>query len=77
MFGGGKSQPGRVASAPNAYSDTTASYNPSDDSIDAISPTGTTYQSPNAPSPLPPVSGGYAANVPYPPDAETIQRPSN
>ena len=77
MFGGGKSQPGRIASAPNAYSDTTAAYMPSDDSIDAISPTGTTYQSPNAPSPLPPVSGGYAANVPYPPDAETIQRPSN
>jgi uncharacterized membrane protein YeaQ/YmgE (transglycosylase-associated protein family) len=74
MFGGGKSPPGRIASAPNAYSDTTVTYNPSGDSI---SPTGTTYQSPNAPSPLPPVTGGYAANVPYPPDAETIQRPSN
>ena len=71
LFGGGKSRPGGVASAPNAYSDTTATYMPS---ADSISPTGTTYQSPNAPSPLPPVSGGY---TPYPPDAETIQRPSN
>jgi Domain of unknown function (DUF4126) len=58
--GGGSRQP-----LPNAYSDTTATYSPS----------GTTYQASDAPSPLPGVSGGYAANVPYPTDAETIQRP--
>lgn len=74
LFGGGKSRSGPVLSAPNAYSDTTATYTPP---RSATSPTGTTYQSPNAPSPLPPVTGGYAANAPYPPDAETIQRPSN
>lgn len=74
LFGGGKPRPGPIASAPNAYSDTTVTYMPSGNSL---SPTGTTYQSPNAPAPLPPVTGGYAANAPYPPDAETIQRPSN
>jgi hypothetical protein len=74
LFGGGKSRSGPVLSAPNAYSGTTATYTPPGS---ATSPTGTTYQSPNAPSPLPPVTGGYAANAPYPPDAETIQRPSN
>lgn len=71
LFGGGRPQPGRVMNAPNAYSDTTATYMPSDASI---SPTGTTYQAPGAPPSLPPVSGGYA---PYPPDAETIQRPTH
>lgn len=71
MFGG-QPRPSRTAGAPNAYSDTTASYNPSDSSI---APSATTYQSSNAPSQLPPISGGFAANTPYPPDAETIQRP--
>ena len=74
LFGGGKARPRPAASMPNAYSDATATYTPPGG---ATSPTGTTYQSPNAPSPLPPVTGGYAASAPYPPDAETIQRPSN
>lgn len=72
MFGGGQPRPSGAADAPNAYSDTTASYNPSDSSI---APSATTYQSANAPSQLPPISGGFAANTPFPPDAETIQRP--
>jgi uncharacterized membrane protein len=74
MFGRGRSRPGRLANAPNAYSDTTATYSPSGNSL---SPSGTTYQAPGAPPPLPPISGGYAANAPYPPDAETIHRPTN
>jgi hypothetical protein len=80
LFGGGGGQPARsraassrIVDVPNAYSDTTASYTPSDASI---SPTGTTYESSGAPSNLPPVSGGYAANMPYPTDAETIERPN-
>ena len=61
LFGGGKQSPARVASAPNAYSDTTATYSPSDT---PITPSATTYD-----------SGGYGGNVPYPTDAETIQKP--
>jgi uncharacterized protein DUF4126 len=72
MFGGGQPRRSGIADAPNAYSDTTATYNPSDSSI---APSATTYQSANAPSQLPPIAGGFAANTPYPPDAETIQRP--
>jgi uncharacterized protein DUF4126 len=64
--GGGRPGPTRSVNAPNAYSDTTATY----------SPTGTTYEASTAPPHLPTVSGGYAANAPYPPDADTIQRPN-
>jgi Domain of unknown function (DUF4126) len=74
IFGGGKSQPARVVGAPNAFSNTTATYMPP--SGDSLAPTGTTYGASGAPSPLPTVSGGYAANAPYPPDADTIQRPN-
>jgi hypothetical protein len=75
IFGGGKSQPrpSRIVDVPNAFSDTTMTYAPSGDSI---APSGTTYAGSSAPSSLPTVSGGYAANAPYPPDAETIQRPN-
>ena len=74
VFGGGQPRPSRIVDAPNAFSDTTMTYAPSGDSI---APSGTTsYGGSSAPPPLPTVSGGYAANAPYPPDAETIQRPN-
>ncbi|HEY7975050.1 MAG TPA: DUF4126 domain-containing protein [Ktedonobacterales bacterium] len=72
VFGGGQPRPSRIVDAPNAFSDTTMTYSSSDDSI---APSGTTYGGSSVPPSLPTVSGGYAANVPYPPDAETIQRP--
>lgn len=74
LFGGGKPQPARIVDAPNAFSDTTATYTPPADS--SLSPAGTTYGASSAPPPLPTVSGGFAANAPYPPDADTIQRPN-
>src|SRR5512146_1804067 len=71
IFGGGKPQPARIVDAPNAFSDTTATYVPTGN---PVSPSATTYYGGSAvPPPLPTVSGGYAANVPYPPDPETIQ----
>ncbi len=74
IFGGGGSKPAGAAKAPNAFSDTTMTYSsPSDDSL---APLGTTYGASGAPPALPTVSGGYAANAPYPPDADTIQRPN-
>lgn len=74
LFGGKRPQPARIVDAPNAFSDTTATYVPTGN---PISPSATTYYGGTAvPPPLPTVSGGYAANVPYPPDAETIQQPN-
>lgn len=74
LFGGGRPAPVRVIDVPNVYSDTTRTYSPPSGA--PISPSATTYEASGAPPTLPTVSGGYAANVPYPPDAETIQRPN-
>lgn len=79
-FGGGRPQPARIVdasdpyAAPNAYSDTTAPYSPSP--TGTYSPSATTFGGSGAPPTLPGISGGYASNSPYPPDAETIQRPN-
>jgi hypothetical protein len=74
IFGGGKPKPAGAFNAPNAFSDTTATYSPISD--DSLAPMGTTYGASGAPPTLPTVSGGYAVNAPYPPDADTIQRPN-
>ena len=72
--GGGKRKPAGAVNTPNAFSDTTAAYSPLSD--DSLAPMGTTYGASGAPPTLPTVSGGYAVNAPYPPDADTIQRPN-
>ena len=74
IFGGGKPRPAGVVSSPNAFSDTTMTYSPPAD--DSLAPMGTTYGMSGAPPALPTVSGGYAVNAPYPPDADTIQKPN-
>ncbi|HEU4783208.1 MAG TPA: DUF4126 domain-containing protein [Ktedonobacterales bacterium] len=74
IFGGGGSRPAGAVNAPNAFSDTTMTYSPPSD--DSLAPMGTTYGASGAPPTLPTVSGGYAVNAPYPPDADTIQQPN-
>jgi Domain of unknown function (DUF4126) len=73
IFGGGKPRPASAGNAPNAFSDTTMAYSPPAD--DSLAPMGTTSGASGAPPALPTVSGGYAVNAPYPPDADTIQQP--